>query len=223
MTLPDWLRAAGALARQGKIPTRRRCAKTVSVWAFERVLQSLGPDDIAIDCGANVGKFTKRMAATGATVYAFEPDAEALKRLRRGTRHFPNVTIYNQAVGASDAQVTLFRAADYEAAPRRKSVSSSVYAAKDNICADDGISVKQIDLAAFIGGLAQPVSLLKLDIEGAEVPVLEELVERGTLQHTRHVFVETHEKRIPALRSRTARLRTRLRTTREANVNLNWG
>jgi len=222
MLLPGWLRAAGVLARQGRVPTRRRCAKTVAAWAFERVLQSLGPGDIAIDGGANVGKFTKMMAETGATVYAFEPDPYAIIRLRERVGQFPNVTIFNQAVGAADAFVTLYQAPGYEAAPDRMSISSSVYAMKNNVSADGGVAVEQIDLAAFIDRLERPVKLLKLDIEGAEVPVLEKLLESGVLDAIGHVFVETHERRIPELAQRTAMLRAQLATRRPGVVNLDW-
>src|SRR5215213_9742927 len=36
----------------------------------------LKPGDLAIDCGANVGEITARMRASGATVYAFEPNPQ---------------------------------------------------------------------------------------------------------------------------------------------------
>jgi hypothetical protein len=62
MVLGTWLRAAAMLVRQGKIPTRRRRARLQAGWQFEQVLARLWPGDIAIDCGANIGKFTVMMS-----------------------------------------------------------------------------------------------------------------------------------------------------------------
>src|ERR1041385_8565336 len=43
---------------------------------FEAWVARLGPGDIAIDLGAHVGTITERLARTGATVHAFEPDPD---------------------------------------------------------------------------------------------------------------------------------------------------
>src|SRR5690348_12928173 len=44
---------------------------------FDAWVARLGPGDIAIDLGAHVGTITERLARTGATVHAFEPDPDA--------------------------------------------------------------------------------------------------------------------------------------------------
>ena len=41
--------------------------------------------DVVFDCGANVGDVTAPLAATGATVHAFEPDPFAFGQLSRRT------------------------------------------------------------------------------------------------------------------------------------------
>ena len=45
-------------------------------------LKNLKAGDIALDCGANVGKITVPMAQTGAAVYAFEPNPHAFAKLK---------------------------------------------------------------------------------------------------------------------------------------------
>jgi hypothetical protein len=61
-----------------------------------------------------------------------------------------------------------------------------------------------------------------MDIEGAEVPVIEKLIETGAIERVENVFVETHEKRIPALAERTRRLRNRLENMNRINCNFDW-
>lgn len=57
-----------------------------------RVLKKLSKKDIAVDCGANVGRFTEMMAQTGATVYAFEPNPDAFAVLSENIKGVGNAT-----------------------------------------------------------------------------------------------------------------------------------
>lgn len=219
---PVWLRSIEFFVSRGKVPKSRRRAEWRAEILFHRIIERLNAGDIAIDCGANVGKFTAKMASTGATVYAFEPDPYAVEQLRDCVGHLSNVTILNQAVGAKDTHVKLYHAPGYRNAPERLSLSSSVYATKRNVSSDGGTPVEQIDLARFIGQLERPVKLLKLDIEGAEVPVLEKLLKTGLLDVIEHIFVETHERGIPELAERTMALRQQLADYPQEKINLNW-
>jgi len=222
MVLATSLRAAVMLARQGKVPTRRRRARLQAGWQFEQVLSQLGPGDIAIDCGANIGKFTRMMAQAGATVYAFEPDPHAFAELHGRLGALAHVNLMNKAVGAENDTVMLYQAVDYETGPTGRSVASSVFATKDNVNTDTHVTVQQIDLAAFIYALDRAVALLKVDIEGAEVPVIEKLIETGAIDRVENVFVETHEKRIPGLAERTGRLRNTLENMDTIKCNFDW-
>src|SRR5437879_2510751 len=87
-----WLFARGAPAAQPDL----------------RAFADLQPGDIAIDAGANVGDITAVMAATGATVYAFEPNPFAFKALRRRFASNPNVHCINKAVLDRAAKLPLY-------------------------------------------------------------------------------------------------------------------
>lgn len=82
--------------------------------------------------------------------------------------------------------------------------------------------MEQIDLVSFIDRLQRPVALLKMDIEGAEVTVLERLLDTGCIARVGHVFVETHEKRIPELAPRMQALRDRIAADDIKTINLDW-
>ena len=70
--------------------------------------------------------------------------------------------------------------------------------------------------------LGRPVTLLKLDIEGAEYEVLESLIACGAHELCRHILVETHHQKIPALAPRAAVLEQLLRDREVKNVYLDW-
>lgn len=219
---PVWLRCLRSIMMKGRFPPQRRRAKWRANWQFEQLVRKLQPGDIVIDCGANVGKFTRRLADRGATVYAFEPDPYCFDVLTKSFAADANVTLFNKAVGVENGEIALYRAMDFDTNPERLSQSSSVFSSKTNVDCSKSIAVEQIDLVEFIAALPQPVSVLKIDIEGAEVPVIEKLLETGVIDRVGHMFVETHEKKIPELAERTAALRVRIAENSLANVNLDW-
>jgi FkbM family methyltransferase len=176
-------------------------------FTFDRLVRKLTSRDLVVDCGANVGEFTRMLARRGATVHAFEPDPYAFSQLQAATAGLPNVVLHNVAVGTSDASVKLFRKYDFENDPRQASISSSLFESKENVDPENSVDIKQIDFTAFLASLGRKVSIMKIDIEGAEVPLLEHLITGDGLENCERVFVETHESRIPELADRTAKLR----------------
>lgn len=187
---------------------------------FARVLE-LGPGDIAIDCGANVGSYTRHMARSGATVHAFEPDPVAFDVLAGAVRQMPNVILHPDAVGAAHGSAVLSRAADFEKDPLRRTISSTLMQRHGD--ASPPVTVRVVDLAQFIIDLDSPVRLLKMDIEGAEVDVLEALVRTKAIHRVQAAFVETHERQFPALRSRTYALMRSFARETPVTVNVDWG
>lgn len=178
-----------------------------TAYLFDRYARSLTPHDVVIDCGANVGLYSRRLAANGSTVYAFEPCPYAYSQLVRHTADLPHVHCRNQAVGASTGKVRLFRTANFHQQPDAASISSSLFSDKANIQSDQYVEVEQIDLVPFIKSLNRRIRILKIDIEGSEVPLLEHMLSTHTIDQVDVVFAETHEKRIPSLAQRTERLR----------------
>ncbi|MEL6977402.1 MAG: FkbM family methyltransferase [Pseudomonadota bacterium] len=191
-------------------------------WAFRNLVRRLGPQDLAIDCGANIGVFTELMAARGATVHAFEPDPWTFAQLKTYFEGSKTVIPHQAAVGAAEGDVELFRHFEFDQDPARRSESASVLRDKPNVDLSHAITVKQIDLAAFIETLGRSVTVLKLDIEGAEFEVLGRLMDADLLHSIAHVFVETHDERIPSVAAAGAEIRARLKAGGYGNVNLDW-
>ena len=176
-------------------------------YLFDRYVRQLKPGDLAIDCGANIGHFTRILANQGARVHAFEPDPFTFSILQENTKDLKNVVLHNAAVGTSNSVVKLYRKENFENNPLEASISSSLFEGKLNVDPEHSIDIEQIDFGAFLNSLDQEVTILKIDIEGAEIPLLENLVEHDSLRNCTRVFVETHEDRIPELADRTANLR----------------
>jgi FkbM family methyltransferase len=192
-------------------------------YLFDRAIHRLRPGQIVIDGGANVGKVTRRLACSGATVYAFEPDSAAFTELQKNTTDMPNVVRYQKAVGLTDDTVRMYRHASYEDNPKSRSKATSMFADKHNIDEFNSFTAQQIDLLRFIRALPSKVEILKLDIEGQEVAILEELFgDEKLMNKIGLVFAETHEERIPSLRSRTVNLRRQANAYWRTRVNLDW-
>jgi FkbM family methyltransferase len=204
-----------------KIRRRTRRSRNQSVRTlFVSAVEDLKPGDICIDCGANVGAITLQFAEKGAIVHAFEPDPDAFRALQSNVGHLRNVVLHNAAVGVGDQRVALYRGA--RAPEKRGGISegSSIVQAKSNVSADDVIIVDQVDLATFVSSLRIKVAILKIDIEGAEVALMNDLLDQKIIDRFGSVFVETHEKQIPELRSATMRLIQRCRPF--PHVYLDW-
>ncbi|MEE9570133.1 MAG: FkbM family methyltransferase, partial [Gammaproteobacteria bacterium] len=178
--------------------------------------------DVAIDCGANVGLFTVPMAETGAEVHAFEPNPDAFQELERVTMGYANVTLHQAAVTAESGPVDLYLHKHAGDDPVYWSKSSSLLADKSNVREDQSVRVEGIQLSRFIQDLGRPVKLLKMDIEGAEVDVLNQLLDEGLHESIEHAFVEVHDRRVKRLAEPTQRLRDRLQELGASHFRLDW-
>jgi len=134
---------------------------------FEEAQASLGPNDLCLDLGANVGEITGKLAATGAKVISYEPDPLAFELLRSATKHLPNVELRNAAIGGTAGQVELYRSKTFDVDSERKTQGSSVVRNdRWSMDRDNTISVRQDNFFDVIESLPSSVSLLKIDIEG---------------------------------------------------------
>lgn len=178
--------------------------------------------DIAIDCGANVGKITCQLAETGARVYAFEPNPYAFARLKEATKKYPNVLCFQQAVGAGPGIVKLYLHENAHQDQEYWSTGSSLLAHKSNVNADTYVEVECIDLCQFITELNQPVQLLKMDVEGVECPILKRMIDTDLILRIGQVYCEMHDKRVPELREASDEIRRLVQERNLTHVDLNW-
>ena len=141
-----------------------------------------------LDCGSNIGMsvlFFKRLYPNS-RVIAFEPDRETFDVLQVNVRknQWKHVELYNKAVYPADG-TTNFYTDPAHAGSLAMSTARERFPGRAVACQ----KVETVRLSPFIQG---EVDLVKMDIEGAEGPVMQELANAGKLKWIKEIFVEYH-------------------------------
>jgi len=149
---------------------------------FEREIykfHTANPRPRIVDCGANIGLsvlYFKKLYPD-AVITAFEPDPKVFSALQANVAaaRASDVTIVPHAVAQSEGTLKFFS----EGADGGRVTTEH-----------DTDSIITITTERLSPHLSQKVDFLKIDIEGAEVEVLEEA--RGSLENVSAIFVEYH-------------------------------
>lgn len=143
-----------------------------------------------VDCGANIGisLLYFKMRAPNATVLCFEPNPGARTILEKNiaqNQWSDTVTVLpyalSQSKGTTDFYVKTGSASGSDASMANVFEAHAKKASK--------ISVETDTLSTY---LTEPVELLKMDIEGPELVVLEELESAGAFSSIRQIQLEYH-------------------------------
>ena len=111
-----------------------------------------------VDVGANIGAFAVRTAMLGARVYAFEPNPECFRRLKKAASGL-NIECFEVAIGAARGRANL--------------ASDSARTTKGSLTTDGSgreVEVERLD-QQLPNGIR--IDLLKLDVEGSEEAALD--------------------------------------------------
>lgn len=218
-----------ALVRHRRL--NRRSRTEAACREFDALLAGLGPGSLCIDAGANIGEFAEAMAATGAEVHAFEPDPWCFEHLSARLADRPRVHLHRAAVGAEAGTAVLRRVNGFADDPYRYSQGSTLITdraadlpARSRLSGApaDHFEVAVVDFLAFLRGLGRPVDLVKMDIEGAELAILERIAADPAAVPVAAMFVETHEALMPEHRLPVARLARRLARVGRPRISLDW-
>jgi FkbM family methyltransferase len=142
------------------------------------------PEPFILDCGSNIGMsllFFKTLYPQS-TVIGFEPARQTFELLKHNVdrNHLPGVTVHQCAVGDSDTPIAFFETT----VPG--SPTASIRAPRGG---EQPVMVPQVRLSQFVD---REVDFLKLDVEGAEWNVVNDLVSTGKLRSFRHMVIEYH-------------------------------
>jgi FkbM family methyltransferase len=136
--------------------------------------------------------------------------------------------MHNAAVGVEAGHIRLMRAANFDENPKGASVKSTVVPGGRKINEDlsNSIEVALIDLPAMITDLVGrhgEIAFLKMDIEGAELELLERMLAEDLFNGVRLTVAETHENKFRDLRPRFEALRSAVSDRFPiTKVNLDW-
>jgi FkbM family methyltransferase len=198
-------------------------AYIISHVKLRSILPDINGDSLVIDCGANVGDISALFHARGATVIAFEPDPLAYGMLTRRFAGMPRIECLNKAVSDRNGKAEFFLHKDRQDNDDAAfTVSSTLVREKKNVDAQHALEVEVVDLSAFIAGLGRKVDVLKLDVEGEEIAILNHMILEGTWRNVGLMLVETHETKIPGHDRAVAALKDTIAREQITNIKLNW-
>lgn len=159
-----WLRRTGQKFEPATTP-----------WMLDQMARK--PDGAYVDVGASTGWFAVPMALRGYDVIAFECNARAIARLKANCElNGVEIVLHEAAVTNRTGEVT------FTYNPRLPLTSGG---SLERVAANRAHeTVRATTLDSVIDG---PVTLLKIDVEGHEIPVLEGAAE--TIAHSRPAMV----------------------------------
>ncbi len=152
------------------------------------------PKALFIDCGANLGDSIKAASDIGfQKIIAFEPNNYCYRTLCSRYQFNKKVVIIDQPVWDKVAAVQIFMPTQKSINPIKHSASTTLI--KDNMNADltNSLLKESVCLSEYVLGLNEKVNFLKIDIEGAEIDVMNDLLTTQAYKHIDIIAVETHE------------------------------
>ena len=202
------------------VPTPKRTAAG-RYWSYELTnghgddpgldaLASLPDDAVVFDVGAHVGEYAVPLALQGRTIHAFEPNPHSADRLERNARlNGAAVRLHRAGLGDADGHRRFYRSTYSKLSAFDRSGATRWGA---SIAGVDRVPVRRLDSLVEDGpgivepgrgstdreddhgadsGPLPPPDGLKIDVEGAELAVLEG-AERTIDRHRPLVVVEPH-------------------------------
>jgi FkbM family methyltransferase len=146
---------------------------------------SATPFPVIFDCGSNIGisvLYFKKIFPS-AHIVAFEPDHETFELLQANIRNnnLSDVTAYNVALTDNSDKVTLFKKAD-----QAGTLTMSLYESGDKT------SMKIVTVKRLSDYINEKVSLIKMDVEGSEVGIIDEMIESKKIWSIERMIIEYH-------------------------------
>jgi FkbM family methyltransferase len=145
-------------------------------------LKTDSANPLILDCGSNIGLsvlyFKNRYPE--ARIIAFEPAPQTFELLKDNveTNKLRDITLVNKALSDSDGALTFYLRED-------DSTAGSIYQE------DRGrpIDVEMVRLSSYI---EEMVDVLKIDVEGAEGLIVNDLISSGKIRHVEQMIIEYH-------------------------------
>jgi FkbM family methyltransferase len=142
---------------------------------------------VIFDCGANIGLatlFFKRLYPK-AVVHAFEADPSTADILSQNVKRnaLQNVTVHNVLLSDHVGAVKFFLPEGTPGSLMMSAFSSRLVPEASEI------SVNSARLSEYIDG---PIDLLKLDVEGSEFVVMNDLIASGKISQIEQMMIEYH-------------------------------
>jgi FkbM family methyltransferase len=138
------------------------------------------PPATILDLGSNIGMSILLFKSLwpASKILGVEASPESFALLQHNVRNLPDVQVVNRAVSDRSGELTFYSTPG--------SLTGSTNALRGG---EKGTVVEALPLSEFITG---PVDLLKIDIEGSEVPAFAELEASGKMKLIDRMLIEYH-------------------------------
>jgi FkbM family methyltransferase len=153
-----------------------------------------GPGDVAVDVGAHRGVYTSRLSrlvGSAGHVHAFEPNPESQSVLEAVVKRRRNVTLHATALSDHAGSAVLMR--PLGGGGHRIDAMGSLSNPQVEAAPHDVVDVALARLDDELASESRRISLIKIDVEGHEQPVLEGAT--GVLADSRPALVLEIEQR----------------------------
>ena len=173
-------------------------------------MKDLNSDHLVIDLGANRGRVSECLALRGAKVISFEPNEEAFARLLKISENYQNIYARNEAAGTKNQLARLYLHSETADSDVDLTQASSLLSDKPNVSRDQFYDIQEIDFSEFLQSLDSPVELIKIDIEGYEIELINHLLDNKALNNVGKIYLETHERKFKSLLEPTEKMKKRI-------------
>jgi len=157
----------------------------------EYLFKSKNKNPIIFDCGANIGFATIffKWLYPESQIYAFEPDKKTFEILKKNVsqNRLKNVYLFNSAISDKNGKIDFFIDS--------KSPGSLVMSTKQERMPKDKITVDCLSLSSLIKNkVLSKIDYIKMDIEGSEDEVIQDLNKNNQLKKVAKLSIEYHHK-----------------------------
>jgi len=150
--------------------------------SYEDDLVKFDKDDIVVDLGANIGMFSLYASPKSKQVYSVEPLPETYENLVKNVEHLNNVKTLNKAIYSEADKLEFIK--------NECSIASSIFAKQSNY---EKIVVDVIPFEDFLKLYnIDRINYLKVDIEGSEFDLFENMDEKFLENNVDKIFMEIH-------------------------------
>lgn len=194
--------------------------KYYSLFYDFRARASRGEELIFIDGGAHAGVFSDVVLACGGHCYAFEPNVYLASFLKELYKNNDKISVYQQALGIENKKTIFYNPGDDLVSQGGGVVKLEAWWGQK-----DAYEVEIIDFCEFLQKLISKhgkITLIKLDIEGAEFEILEQIIHQKLYKHVEYIMAETHERAFSDGDEKMQRLKNLIESNHIENIYLDW-
>lgn len=161
--------------------------------------QPLFDGAIFVDVGGHTGQTldeVTRPKYAFRTIFCLEPMPRQFTHLLRAYRSFDNVQVLDYGLGDSTRTATIYGS--------NERFESSIFADKNDVATIDQTECVIVDATNWFSRntTEDDTIIVKLNCEGSEVPILDNLIDSGMIHRIHNVMVDWDARKIPSIAHR---------------------